>query len=362
MPGIRERDVHTTPTPRMGGLAMYGGLAAGLLVAAALPHNGAALADPSIANGHTVIALLVGGAMITFTGFLDDWWGMDPFIKLSGQTAAVATLVAFGLRLPWLPLPEVFGGGVLVLDDTLAVIVTLIITVIVVNAVNFIDGLDGLAAGIAGIAALAIWAYSIVLSVDQGDSRINVTAAVSSTLVGIAVGFLPHNFHPARIFMGDTGSMLLGLVLASSIVTIMPQLYSSHATTLNRFPVLLPLILPVGVLALPLLDLLVAVVRRTSRGRSPFTPDREHLHHRLLNLGHSHQRTVLIMYAWAALLAFSVVALSITGVPLIVFGVTMLVALALLAFMLSPPWRYHRVAEHRHHPHGRLRKRRLRTD
>ncbi|WP_433374264.1 glycosyltransferase family 4 protein [Streptosporangium sp. CA-115845] len=335
MPEVRDRDVHTTPTPRLGGLAMYGGLVAGLLIAGELPYAGGKLAAEG--QGKTVIALIAAGGLITLTGFLDDWLGMDALVKLAGQIGAAGVLVAFGVSLPWLPLPTALGGQT-ILDSTLSPLITILIVVVMINAVNFVDGLDGLAAGIVGIAAMATWTYSVALSKDYGNTSINATAVIASVLIGICLGFLPHNFHPAKIFMGDTGAMLIGLVLASTMILVTPL----DSSSINRFPVILPLLVPVAILVLPLLDLIMAVVRRTSNGLSPFAPDRGHLHHRLLDIGHSHRRSVMIMYAWTFLFAFAVVALSIEGVPLILFPLTVLLAIGVLVMMALPRWRARR--------------------
>lgn len=329
-PEIRERDVHTTPTPRLGGLAMYAGLVVGLLVAARLPYVGQVLAQEQI-----VIPLLAAGGLIVVTGFLDDWWGMDAFVKLAGQIGAAGLLVYFGMSLTSIPVP---GGAGYNLDSTLQAIITILIVVISINAVNFVDGLDGLAAGIVAIASLATFAYSIALSWDIQDTRINSTAVISALLIGMCAGFLPHNFHPARIFMGDTGAMLLGLVLAASMVKVTP-IDPTILPDLNRFPVILPMLVPVAVLVPPLADFLMAVIRRMSYGKSPFAPDRGHLHHRLLDTGHSQRSAVLILYAWTFLFAFTVVGLSIFGVALIVFPFTVVLAIAVLMLMRLPKWR-----------------------
>ncbi len=334
MPEVRDRDVHTTPTPRLGGLAMYGGLVAGLLIAAELPYAGGKLAE---GQGKIVIALIAAGGLITLTGFLDDWLGMDALVKLAGQIGAAGVLVTFGVSLPWLPLPTALGGQT-ILDSTLSPLITILIVVVMINAVNFVDGLDGLAAGIVGIAAMATWTYSVALSKDYGDTSINATAVIASVLIGVCLGFLPHNFHPAKIFMGDTGAMLIGLVLASTMILVTPL----DSSSINRFPVILPLLVPVAILVLPLLDLIMAVIRRTSNGLSPFSPDRGHLHHRLLDIGHSHRRSVMIMYAWTFLFAFAVVALSIEGVPLILFPLTVLLAIGVLVMMALPRLRARR--------------------
>ncbi|MFG2073667.1 glycosyltransferase family 4 protein [Nonomuraea maritima] len=335
MPEVRARDVHTTPTPRLGGLAMYGGLVVGLLTASQLTHTGGALAE---SDTNAVTALIVAGALITLTGFLDDWWGMDAFIKLGGQIAAAGVLVFFNMRLLYIPLPKDWGGSTS-LDYTLSTIITIMVVVVTINAVNFVDGLDGLAAGIVCIAAMATWAYSIFLAQSMSVGNITTTAAIAAVLIGTCLGFLPHNFHPAKIFMGDTGAMLIGLVLASSIVTVTP-LDPAAIDEMNKVPVFLPLLLPAAVLVLPLIDLITAVVRRTSLGLSPFAPDRGHLHHRLLDIGHSHRRSVLIMYAWAFLFAFSMVLLAREGVPVVLFPVVVVVAVTVLVLLMAAPrWR-----------------------
>ncbi|TKK90136.1 undecaprenyl/decaprenyl-phosphate alpha-N-acetylglucosaminyl 1-phosphate transferase [Herbidospora galbida] len=333
-PEVRERDVHKVPTPRLGGLAMFGGMAAGLLAASHLPWVGSALAGEQ--SGRTTSALLAAGGLIVVTGFLDDWLGMDALVKLGGQVAAGGLLVYYGVSLRSLPLPESMGGNVF-LDTNLQAVMTILVVVVAINAVNFVDGLDGLAAGIVGIAAMATLVYSMVLSQDQQQTRINLTAVVAALLVGMCLGFLPHNFNPAKIFMGDTGSMLIGLVLATSLVTITSSVPTT-ALDVNRFALVLPL-LPLAVVVLPLTDLIMAVIRRTSEGLSPFAPDRGHLHHRLLDIGHSHRRSVLIMYAWTFIFAFTIVGLSLEGVPLILFPLISVVAIAVLVVLSRPKGR-----------------------
>jgi UDP-GlcNAc:undecaprenyl-phosphate/decaprenyl-phosphate GlcNAc-1-phosphate transferase len=177
--------------------------------------------------------------------------------------------------------------------------------------VNFVDGLDGLLAGVAAIAALAFFSYAYLLTVENGMPRFGAAPLFTAVLFGICVGFLPHNFNPARIFMGDSGSMLIGLLLAASTISLTGQVDAGALDSLNLSPALLPLVLPFVVIAVPVADLLLAVVRRTRAGRSPFSPDKQHLHHRLLEIGHSHRRAVLTMYFWAALVAFGAVAVSL---------------------------------------------------
>src|ERR671927_215730 len=164
------------------------------------------------------------------------------------------------------------------------------------------------------IAALAFFAYSYHLGLVGYNDVASAPALITAVLAGACLGFLPHNFSPARIFMGDSGSMLVGLMLSAAAVSATGQTDSqTMGSAANLLPLTLPLLVPVAVLFIPFVDLLMAVIRRTRRGRSPFSPDKMHLHHRLLALGHSHRRAVLVMYFWAALLSFGAVALSITG-------------------------------------------------
>jgi UDP-GlcNAc:undecaprenyl-phosphate GlcNAc-1-phosphate transferase len=183
--------------------------------------------------------------------------------------------------------------------------------------VNFIDGLDGLAAGVIGISAMAFFLFCYQLSWINEVTRATTGALLSAALAGACVGFLVHNFHPARLFMGDSGSMLLGLVLSATAITVTTQFYPTDiaegagGARASLLPMLLPLALPILILIVPLADLLLAVVRRTAAGRSPFAPDKQHLHHRLLEIGHSHRRAVVIMWLWAGLIGFGTVVASL---------------------------------------------------
>ncbi len=334
----RGRDVHKEPTPLLGGLAMYGGLVAGLLVAYRLSYL--AQAFPS---GRTVNGLLLAGGLLVVIGIVDDRWGLGAVSKLAGQIAAGGIVVWSGAYLPWIPWP----GSVktISLEPDLSYTITILIIVATINAVNFIDGLDGLAAGIVGISALAYLVYSYTLTNSIGIPSQSVPAVVSAVLAGICIGFLPHNFNPARIFMGDTGAMLLGLLLAympiSSTASLDPNILVSYGTLhpLNRFPTILPVLIPVAIWLIPYTDMLLAVVRRTVRGMSPFDADRQHLHHRLLNMGHSHRQSVLLMYLWAALFAGLVVGLSAVRIKLIWFAIITVAAIVALLFATAPKLR-----------------------
>ena len=320
---VRDRDVHETPTPRLGGLAMAGGLLAGFLLASKLPMMSAVF-DGST----TIVALLSGAAIIVILGVIDDKWGLDAPTKLAGQVLAAGVMAFQGVAIIWLPI-----GGTFVLDPLTSVLLTVIVVVVSINAINFVDGLDGLAAGIVAVAAGAFFVYAYVLSVELGLERATLATLVSVVLVGMGLGFLPNNLFPARIFMGDTGSMLLGLLLATATITLSGQVDPSALSRGVFLPTLLPLILPFAVMALPLADLGLAVIRRTRAGRNPFAPDKRHLHHRLLEMGHSQRRAVSLMYAWTALIAGA--ALAVAFFPLIYAGVGTAIGVLIMVFLVT---------------------------
>ena len=327
MAPVRDRDVHDTPTPLLGGLAMFGGLLAGLVLASKLPMMSAVFE-----GGRTPLALLSGVAIIVALGIVDDKWGLDAPTKLAGQVLAAGVMAFQGIAIIWLPI-----GGTFVLDPLTSVLFTVLIVVISINAINFVDGLDGLAAGIVLVAAGAFFGYAYLLSVESGLDRATLATLVSVLLVGITAGFLPHNYTPARIFMGDTGSMLLGLLLAAGTITLSGQVDPSALTTGALIPTLLPIALPIAVMAIPLVDLFLAVIRRTRAGRNPFAPDKQHLHHRLLEMGHSHGRAVLLMYAWTGLVAGTAVAIAFVPWPYAAGG--FLVGLGALLWLVRRPGR-----------------------
>jgi UDP-GlcNAc:undecaprenyl-phosphate GlcNAc-1-phosphate transferase len=303
----RDRDVHAVATPRMGGVALFAGFALGLFVAARLPSL-----HRSFDYGPDMPWLIISAAVICAIGILDDRYELDSITKLSGQVLACALMVTKGgVQLAFISFP---GSGTISLGRDLGIPVTILLTVLTINAMNFIDGLDGLAAGVTLIAAGAFFLFSYHLA---QRSYTDVTAApilLSAALAGCCAGFLPHNFWPARVFMGDSGSMVLGLVLSaaatSATTSADPQAFNGALGSLALY---LPLLVPLSVLALPFVDLLLAVARRVRRGRSPFAPDKQHLHHRLLELGHSHRRAVLLLYFWSAVVAFCGVGLSFKG-------------------------------------------------
>jgi UDP-GlcNAc:undecaprenyl-phosphate/decaprenyl-phosphate GlcNAc-1-phosphate transferase len=212
--------------------------------------------------------------------------------------------------------------GIVSLEPNLAVTFSVLLIVGMINAVNFVDGLDGLAAGMVAIAASCFFVYAYRLQHGYDISTIVPAAMVSVMLIGMCLGFLCHNWSPARIFMGDSGSMMLGMMLAVITILAFGQIDpdqlkfvagSQSTATYKAIPAFLPLVLPFCAVALPLADTVMAVVRRTRAGRSPFSADAEHMHHRLLQIGHSRRRAVLIMYFWSALISFTVVMFSVSS-------------------------------------------------
>ena len=295
----RERDVHVQPTPRMGGLAMYIGVLAAVLLASQLP----ALTRGFVYSSG-LPAVLVAGGIIMGIGLIDDKWGLDALTKFAGQITAASVLVTMGVAWSVLYIP-VGGVGTIVLDQVSSILLTLALTVAIVNAMNFVDGLDGLAAGLGFITASAICIFSVGLLRDHGgDVLFYPPAVISVVLAGACLGFLPHNFHRARIFMGDSGSMLIGLMLAAASTTAAGPISQNAYGARDVFALLSPFLLVVAVMFVPMLDLLLAIVRRTRAGRSAFSPDKMHLHHRLLQIGHSHRRVVLLIYLWVGIVAF----------------------------------------------------------
>jgi len=323
---IRDRDVHDVPIPRLGGVAILAGLLASFLVAAHTP-----LLHQTFADGEPQ-ALAWAGLVICAIGVVDDIWGLDALTKLAGQALAAGLMSWQGVQIVWLPWP----GQTISLGSTTGTLVTVVVVMVTVNAVNFVDGLDGLAAGIVGIAASAFFVFSYVLSVQNSLDRALTPSLVSAALVGVCVGFLVHNFNPARIFMGDSGSMLLGLMLAACTITLTGRVPYGAVTTLGLFPAVLPLLLPFAVLAVPFADLALAVVRRTRGRRSPFSADKQHLHHRLLEIGHSQRRAVLIMYSGTALLAYGALAFAVLR-PAVAAGVVAVGAVLLVVLVRHRP-------------------------
>lgn len=327
----RGRDVHVTPTPRWGGLAMLGGVLAGVLMAYQLP----ALRLAFDFSGE-VLGVLAAAVLLAVVGALDDRYDLGALTKLAGQITAAGVLVISGVQWLWVPLIGA-PGSQLILGQEQGVLLTVLLTVALVNAMNFVDGLDGLAAGIGMITAGATGLFAIGLVQRVGnDPSVYSPALIAAVLAGACLGFLPHNFNPARIFMGDSGSMLIGVLLAAATTSVSVRIPNAGTGT-DVLALFAPFIVLAAMVFVPLLDLLLAVVRRTRAGISLFSPDKMHLHHRLLEIGHSHRRAVLLIYLWAAVLAFGAVALALVDDPSIVLW-TVGVGLVVAVLAAAVPW------------------------
>jgi UDP-GlcNAc:undecaprenyl-phosphate GlcNAc-1-phosphate transferase len=325
---VRARDVHAVPTPRLGGVAMLIGFAAAVLVGSRLPFLGQLFETPEL------IGVLLGATIITLMGALDDVRDLDWLTKLAGQVIAGGVMAFFGVQLLSLPI-----FGVTVLPEPVLVTLTILIVVISTNAVNFIDGLDGLAAGVVFISASAFFAWTYLVARAFDPPNVFSTATfITAALMGCCLGFLPHNIHPARLFMGDAGALLLGLLLSAATISMTGSVdpNSSVAATSALAAFTLPLLLPVAILAIPILDMALAVVRRTRRGVHPWKPDAHHLHHQLLRIGHSHRRAVGLLYLWSGLLAMG--AVSFAYVPPWVSIIGIAVAVGVAALLTWRPW------------------------
>lgn len=330
-----DRKVHAKPTPTLGGVAIFLAFFAASLAASALEEFSTSFGQFFAWPLSEPAGIAVGALIIFAVGVWDDLSkqkgeGVSAPAKLAGQILAGGVVFLAGVRLEYFLVPLL---GPISLDPNTSAIITILWIVLLVNAVNFIDGLDGLAAGIVAIAAAAFFIY--LYQVSQGLAGVEHRNAplITVIIVGATVGFLRYNFNPAKIFMGDSGAYTLGFLIAiSSVIGIGRSLTNPIAESLLFY---LPLAIPLIVLALPILDLTFAVIRRATRGRHPFYADKEHLHHRLLELGHGHKQAVLIMYAWTAVVAG--VTLSFSFVPNPLFRIMFAgAAIAILLYTLLP--------------------------
>ncbi|KAB1650545.1 undecaprenyl/decaprenyl-phosphate alpha-N-acetylglucosaminyl 1-phosphate transferase [Pseudoclavibacter endophyticus] len=307
-PAVRDRDVHTTPKPRLGGAAMYIVVLAALFVASFIPFFDLVYFDVG-----RMWAIVGAATIIIVVGVVDDLVDLDWMTKLAGQLVAALLLAWQGVAIASLPI----GGSLTVGSPAMSIAMTVLAVVLVMNAVNFIDGLDGLVAGVAIIANGVFLLYSYVLSEVAGQTgRFTLGALLSAIVVGVCLGFLPHNWNPSRMFMGDGGALLVGMLMATSAVSVTGEVDPRTISSEEFLPAFLPIIIPFAVLVVPLLDFSLAVFRRLLAGKSPFSADRKHLHHRLLDMGHTQRRAALVVYAWTAVIAVG----------------------ALLGFSVQPPW------------------------
>jgi len=265
-----SRRVHQVPTPRLGGIAMVVAFLVMLLVAG---HG--------IGLGAPLQGVVAGGLLIAGVGVLDDVVELPAYVKLFGQLVAATVTVSWGVRITWITNP--FGGMFQV--GWFSIPLTIFWIVAVTNVVNIIDGLDGLAAGVSGIAAMTI----LAVAATHGAVGVALLAAI---LAGATLGFLRYNFNPASIFMGDTGAMFLGYMIAA--VSVVGTL---------KYATAVAIVVPVVALGIPIFDTAFAIVRRTLSGQSMSVADRGHLHHRLLGLGLSQRQVVILLYVLTACLA-----------------------------------------------------------
>ncbi|WP_153396667.1 glycosyltransferase family 4 protein [Ornithinicoccus halotolerans] len=325
---VRSRDVHSVPIPRLGGVGMFLGFAAAVLVASQLPYLG------QLFRSQELYGVLLGAALITVLGAVDDVRDLDWLTKLAGQVLAAGAMAYFGVQLLSLPV-----AGVTVLPEPVLVTLTVLIVVVSTNAVNFVDGLDGLAAGLVLIAAGAFFAWSYLVSHDFDPPNVFSSATfITAALMGCCLGFLPHNLHPARLFMGDAGALLLGLLLAAATISMTGSVdpSSSVAATSALTAFALPLLLPLAIIALPLADMALAVVRRTRRGERPWKPDSHHLHHQMLRIGHSHRHAVALLHLWGGLIAIGAVSFAFFDPLPTAVGIAVLVTVA--GLLTWRPW------------------------
>ena len=272
---------------------------------------------------------MAGAILICLLGIADDVWDLDWMLKLAGQLL-IAVFVAWGgLQIIALPI-----GSLVTASPTISIAITALLIVVSINAVNFVDGLDGLAAGIVAIGGIAFGIYSYILA-RTSPSYASMATLLDIAMVGICVGFLLHNWHPAKLFMGDSGSMLLGYLITCASIVMTGRLDPATVSTSIYLPAFMPVLLPILVLFLPVLDMMMAIVRRLRKGQSPMHPDRMHLHHRMLRIGHSVRGAVLILWGWAALIAFgSIMLLFFT--PWHVFIVFAVAAVILTIATMAP--------------------------
>ncbi len=298
-----ERRVHKKPIPLIGGLAIFYGFIVSVLCFATMDRE--------------TMGILLGSVIIVTVGVIDDMTDMKAIIKLLCQMVAAAIVVWSGVRIGHFtnPFDQWFGPPYIVLNYWVSVAITIFWIVGVCNAVNLIDGLDGLAVGVSSIASMSLLAMTFLIS-----NNINV-AIITAALAGAGFGFLPYNFNPAKIFMGDTGALFLGFILAC--VSVQGFL---------KLSAVISFAVPILILGLPIFDTLFAIIRRVLTGRSPMSPDRGHLHHRLLDMGFSQKQTVAILYTMTAVLCLTAVVIAIKGYLrgiLLILSVLLIILLSL---------------------------------
>ena len=327
-----ERRVHLRPTPTLGGVAMLIAFLAAMGVAALLPDF-----DIVFNSSSEPLGLMMAALVILAVGVLDDLRDVSAPAKVAGQVLAGSVLGLAGVTMFFFRIPF---ADFLVLSPDLGFLLTVLWVVGIANAVNLIDGLDGLAAGVVAIAAGALFVYATRLS-DAGLLEPgNVAPLAVVVTCGLCVGFLPHNFSPAKVFMGDGGAMLLGLLMAAATISVGGRTADQFSGQTYFF--FAPLFIPFFILGVPIVDTGFAIVRRAVRGASVSEADKEHLHHRLMQMGHGPRRSVLILWAWTAVLCGVVLVPTFTNqgnalVPFLVAGLGVLLLTFFHPGVRQPP-------------------------
>ncbi|MBW3669593.1 MAG: undecaprenyl/decaprenyl-phosphate alpha-N-acetylglucosaminyl 1-phosphate transferase [Actinobacteria bacterium] len=321
-----ERRVHEKPTPTAGGAAMYLAFLFAMAVASQLPQF-----RPVFEGSSEPLGVVLAASVIFAVGLVDDLREVSAPAKLAGMVLAGSVLYFLGVTMFYFRIP--FADFVSLSAD-LVPLLTVMWVVGIANALNLIDGLDGLAAGIVAIAAASFFVYGDRLFDAGLLPPDNVGPLVAIIALGVCIGFLPHNFHPARVFMGDAGSLLLGLLMAASTMVVGGRTADQFSGQTYFF--FAPIFIPFFILGVPIFDTLFAIVRRSRRRSSFHVADKEHLHHRLMRLGHGHRRSVVILWAWTAILSGLVLLPTFTneGNAVIPFAVA---ALGVALFTLFHP-------------------------
>jgi UDP-GlcNAc:undecaprenyl-phosphate GlcNAc-1-phosphate transferase len=329
-----DRKVHTRVTPQAGGVALFLALLVTWAVAASIPALSDLFRGP---EANEPLGLILGAAAIFVVGVIDDLRDMSAPAKVAGEVLAATILYFMGVT--WFQF-KVPLAGLVQLSPEWTPLLTALWVIAITNAVNLIDGLDGLAAGVVAIASGALAVYGLHLQHLGNLSADNIGPLIAVVTCGICLGFLPHNFHPAKIFMGDAGALLLGLLMAASTMLIGGRSAGTVGGVAARsgqtYFFFAPLFIPFFILGVPIVDMAFAFVRRTANRTGFSTPDKNHLHHRLLRLGHGHRRSVLILWAWTVLLSgFVLFPLYVSSVnAFIPFGV---LALGVVLYTLFHP-------------------------
>jgi UDP-GlcNAc:undecaprenyl-phosphate GlcNAc-1-phosphate transferase len=320
-----ERRIHDHRTPYGGGASMFIAFLVAMIVASMVPWF-----HLSFQGSSEPLGVVLAAAVIFAVGMIDDVRDMSAPAKMAGQVLAASVLVFLGVTMFQFKIPF---AGFWVLSPDVTPLLAAVWVIVITNAVNLIDGLDGLAAGIVAIASGALAVYGLRLVAIGVLPADNIGPLIAVITCGVCIGFLPHNFHPARIFMGDAGALFLGLLMAAATMVIGGRTAEVSGQTYFFFA---PLLIPLFILGVPIADMAFAFVRRTARRQGFHTPDKDHVHHRLLRLGHGQRRTVVILWAWTAVLSAFVLypLFAPSGNAIIPFG---LIVLGLFLYTLFHP-------------------------